>query len=459
MSRLLGAVRLSHLTDETLSPATQREKITFTAKARGDELVYVAEDLDVSGSVSAWNRDLAPWLEDPDKIKLWDTLIVAKLDRLTRSLLDFQKLLEWCAANNKTIISVSEGFDLSTPVGKLIANILVMFAEFERERMGERRSERAQADKARGWWGGGRTKFGFTAVKVDSHYEVIEDPDEKAVAYRLAAEILKGKSAAQIARELTAEGVPTKVGGKWASTTILDIVRDPAGILDTDTWAKLQPVIGALSKPQTNRYDAARLAGVVFCGRCEHPLWAHHTKRGDAQWDYYRCYNCKAKMIRQVALEEATDDLVISLYGDNPHTEQRLIVGSDNQRILKDIDRQLTELTSKLTAKTISRADYRSKQDLLLTEQERLESLPSEPDRYEPVDTGMTVTQYWASIDWPEKRRYFTDRGWVIYATAGEHRGDIPIVRIEGGEMEADAVALGAPSFKDIERQAQDAQR
>jgi hypothetical protein len=282
----------------------------------------------------------------------------------------------------------------------------------------------------------------------------------------MAAEILKGKSATQIARELNAEGVPTKLRRKdkdgkpqpqpkWASTTILDILREADGILDTETWAKLQPIIGAMSKPQNNRYDAAALAGVAFCGKCEHPLWAHHTKRGETVWDYYRCYNCKAKMIRQADLEAAADDMVISIYGDEPHTEKRLVVGSDNQRKLKDIDRQLTELTAKLTAKAISRADFRAKQDLLLSEQDRLEAeADSEPDRYEPVDMGMTVAEYWSPLDWPAKRRYFADRGWEIYAAAGEHRGDIPIVRIEGGGAFDDAAALGARSLEDIGRQA-----
>jgi len=271
--------------------------------------------------VSAWNRDLAPWLTDPERIALWDYLIVAKLDRLSRSMLDFQKLLEWCKANGKTIVSISEGFDLSTPYGRMAANMLMMFAEFERVRMGARRSERAQADKARGWFGGGRTKYGFRAVKVDDHYEVEEDEAEKAVAYRMASMRLAGKSAARIAQTLTAEGIPTKLGTvkkgpkagqsrQWAGGTVVDILSDPDGILDTETWTRLQPLISNASRPKVNRYSESLLGEVAECAKCQSPMWAHNTRRGDTVWTYYRCSNhdeCDARMIRAADLDAIVD--------------------------------------------------------------------------------------------------------------------------------------------------------
>jgi site-specific DNA recombinase len=91
--RLLAVVRLSDLTDETTSPERQRGKITTYAKLHDHEVVGVAEDLDVSGAVSPFDRpQLGPWLKRPDD---WDGLIVAKYDRLTRSLLDFLVLYKW----------------------------------------------------------------------------------------------------------------------------------------------------------------------------------------------------------------------------------------------------------------------------------------------------------------------------------------------------------------------------
>jgi site-specific DNA recombinase len=455
--RLLGVVRLSHMTDQTLSPEVQREKITLTSKARGEVLVHIAEDLDVSGAVSAWNRDLAPWLEDPERIAMWDAIIVAKLDRLSRSLLDFQKLLEWCATHGKTIISISEGFDLSTPMGKMTANMLMMFAEFERERMGERRSERAQADKARGWFGGGRAKYGFRPVKVGDHFELEVDDGEKAVAERMAADMLAGKSATQVARDLTAEGIPTKLGTvkkgakkgqprAWAGSTILKILSDPNGTLDTDTWAKVQPVIKDASRPKGNRYDALTLAGVAECQLCGTQMWGQNTRRGDTVWTYYRCYvhGCKAKMIRAEDLDAVADDMILSMYGDQDEMVKTLVSVNDNQRKLDDIDRQLDDLNARRQARVISVSEFRSKQDLLLAEQDRIEALPIEPDRYEDVPTGRKIRDMWEGLDATGKRAWLLKRGIRIVASAGAKRGSEPIVVIQGGELDEDARALGA---------------
>jgi len=92
-------------------------------------------------------EDLGPWFDRPDE---WDGIIVHKPDRLTRSLLDFASLIIWCEDHGKTIISVSESIDLGTSAGRLMAKIIVLFAEFERERIGERVREMHQTVKHNG---------------------------------------------------------------------------------------------------------------------------------------------------------------------------------------------------------------------------------------------------------------------------------------------------------------------
>ena len=115
----------------------------------------MTEDVDTSGSVSPFDReDLGPWLTDPAKIGQWDALIVHKLDRLTRSMVDFIALLDWCRENGKTVISVSESFDFSTAHGRMLAQPLAMFAEFERSRIGERRADHARKARGLARWDG-----------------------------------------------------------------------------------------------------------------------------------------------------------------------------------------------------------------------------------------------------------------------------------------------------------------
>src|ERR1700733_11851829 len=99
--RMLGACRLSHGTDESTSIERQGEQLTAAAQMRGDALIALTEDVDVSGAVSPFERDdLGPWLTLPDKISQWDTLAFTKIDRISRSLLDFVTLLKWAHATD-----------------------------------------------------------------------------------------------------------------------------------------------------------------------------------------------------------------------------------------------------------------------------------------------------------------------------------------------------------------------
>jgi site-specific DNA recombinase len=161
--RALGIARLSRDTDTSTSIERQVEQIELAARLRGDEVVTIVKDSDVSGAVSPFERSkLAPWLDG--KSREWDTLIVAKLDRLTRSLFDFADLVKWCDAHGKILVSVSESIDLAMPHGRMMANLLVSFAQFERERMSERRSDARREVRGSGGWDGGRVPYGYRPV-------------------------------------------------------------------------------------------------------------------------------------------------------------------------------------------------------------------------------------------------------------------------------------------------------
>lgn len=115
--RLLPCIRLSVRDDQSTSPERQSEKIATFARLSGHELVPITEadyDLDVSGSISPFERPgLGPWLQD-ERLDMWDAIIVVKLDRLTRSLFDFVTLVSWLEARGKTMICIDPMLDLST---------------------------------------------------------------------------------------------------------------------------------------------------------------------------------------------------------------------------------------------------------------------------------------------------------------------------------------------------------
>ena len=166
--RLLAPVRLSRLTDVTTSTDTQRISLETWAEAHGHVIVAQTEDLDVSGGKPIRERPgIGPWLTE-SKLGEWDGIIGHKLDRLFRNHYDFVTFnREVCERHGKVIISVGEGIDTSTKMGKFIAGILIQFAEWELSRMSERRAEAAKGLRTQGRWGGGPVPFGYQPEQVD----------------------------------------------------------------------------------------------------------------------------------------------------------------------------------------------------------------------------------------------------------------------------------------------------
>ena len=158
-------------------------------------------DLDVKGSVSPFERErLGSYLTDPKLLDRWDGIIVSKLDRLGRSVVDFASLLEWCRANNKTVISVTEHLDFSTAAGVMFANALIAFAQFERERMAERRRDAAKTLREAGRWGGGQVPFGYRPERDGNGWILVKDSKLAEIAGVMADRIIAGETLSAVSR-------------------------------------------------------------------------------------------------------------------------------------------------------------------------------------------------------------------------------------------------------------------
>src|SRR5487761_1315133 len=165
--RLLRAIRLSDLTDESTSPERQAGKTDQYAALHEHVITCEAEDLDVSGAVSPFKRKgLGPWLTD-DHLGEWDALIVARLDRLTRSLWDFLDLWRWLQDHGKSLICIEPALDMTTPAGRAFAQVIAVFAEFERETIAQRVKDAYDALRTAGQYPGGQVPFGYIPVKLD----------------------------------------------------------------------------------------------------------------------------------------------------------------------------------------------------------------------------------------------------------------------------------------------------
>jgi len=181
--------------------AAQRSAINAAALARGWEIGAWFEDAGISGS--SLNRPgLADALAMVDQSE-GATLVVAKLDRLSRSLMDFAALMERARRKGWSLVALDLGVDTTTPAGEMLGNILASFAQYERRIIGQRTKD-ALAEKRR------------QGVRLGRPRDIADE-----VVARILAERSLGLSLARIADNLNQDGVTTARGGqRWYDSTV-----------------------------------------------------------------------------------------------------------------------------------------------------------------------------------------------------------------------------------------------
>jgi site-specific DNA recombinase len=137
-----------------------------------------------------------------------DVVVVYKIDRLSRSLMDFAKLVDVFDRHGVTFVSVTQSFNTTTSMGRLTLNILLSFAQFEREVIGERIRDKFAASRKKGMWMGGSPPLGFEV----KDRKLVVKADEAATVQMMFERFLTVGSATVLARTLAAEGVTTKRG-------------------------------------------------------------------------------------------------------------------------------------------------------------------------------------------------------------------------------------------------------
>jgi len=241
-----------------------------------------------------------------------NTIVVYKIDRLTRSLADFAKIVEILDARGASFVSVTQQFNTTTSMGRLTLNILLSFAQFEREVIGERIRDKIAASKRKGMWMGGIPPLGYRAQ--DGKLFVIESEAEivRAVFRRYAelgsVRLLKG--------ELEARGIKSKswttvsgrrVGGKPFSRGALYLMLqnrlyrgaivhkgqshpgEHTPIIDQPLWDAVQARLAANTaecNSGTCTLQPSLLAGILFDGDGNRMTPTHANKKG-RRYRYY----------------------------------------------------------------------------------------------------------------------------------------------------------------------------
>jgi site-specific DNA recombinase len=231
-----------------------------------------------------------------------DVVVVYKIDRLSRSLMDFAKLVEVFDRNSVTFVSVTQSFNTTTSMGRLTLNILLSFAQFEREVIGERIRDKFAASRKKGMWMGGWAPLGYDI----QDRKLVVNEAEAAIVRMIFQRFLRVGSMTKLTVALCSEGMLTK-GGKpvdkgylyrilnnrvYIGEAVYKGIAYPgehAAIIDRPLWDRVHEIIGESPRKRamrTRSQTPALLKGLIFgpTGRAMSPS---HTRKGGKLYRYY----------------------------------------------------------------------------------------------------------------------------------------------------------------------------
>src|SRR3990167_4912411 len=185
----------------------QRESAeSYIQSQKSQGWIAIPDKYDDGGFTGAnIDRPALQTLTDDIKAGKVDCVVVYKVDRLSRSLIDFVRLLQFFEENKITFVSVTQHFDTNTSMGRLTLNILLSFAQFEREIISERTKDKMGAARRRGKWTGGRPALGYDLDRQNRC--LIVNPKEAELVREIFLLYLKEKSLFKVAELLNQKGL------------------------------------------------------------------------------------------------------------------------------------------------------------------------------------------------------------------------------------------------------------
>jgi site-specific DNA recombinase len=502
--RAIVAKRLSHMTDATTHLVTETETIAEFVKRKDIEVWAEAEDLDVSGGKPIRTRPKIGKLLSLEFLDEWDVLILYKLDRGFRNHLDFVTFYhEYCEQYGKKIVSVGEeGLDMSTPMGRMFAGILVQFAEWELHTISERRTRAMSVMRREARYPGGPYPFGYEPFQDGAYWYLRPHLVYAKEVEQMALALVSGKPTTSIAADLNARGIPTikslqkdpssKKTYTWTASTIRHILssdvirgyvmhspdwrrvppvrvvgadgefvrREP--LIDDELWFKVQEVLTANTRPKSGiRFGASLLLRVGFCGYCGGAL--HRVNRtfpvsskfpDGKEYRYYFCQYRRSELkgsqqkcdklgsVPTGALDEAVSAKLLEVIGHYELTEKRVIEGDDHSATLKKLGMQIADLTTQHYVNN-GVPDFYKRMSELEAEHARVSALPREKPKVRRIATGKTFRQRWEEMDDEQRHAYLKSA--AVHALVVRKEDFTVRMVSEQGTQTADDLVLDIP--------------
>ena len=353
--------------EEGYSIDEQNIKIREYCEREGHEIYNLYEDRGISGKNITNRPGIKQLLQDATENK-FDLVIVWKLNRISRKLLDILNIVELLNKHNIAFRSLTENFETETPSGKLQLNIMGAIGEFERETIAENVKMGLLARAKEGRWNGG-VVLGYDLVELNNEGKkrkntVLKINEKEANTVRRIFELYsQGHGYKAVVNRVNKEGHKTKRNGEFAVSTVKEILQNPVyigkirynvrqdwskkrrnninpnpilsdgihePIIDVETWNKVQVILKERSKKHNKVYDCEfPLTGILKCPVCGAGMTINRStaKRKDGTRrinEYYSCGNwknkgtavCNSNSIRVEVADEYVLNKIMDLIND-----------------------------------------------------------------------------------------------------------------------------------------------
>lgn len=282
-----------------------------------------------------------------------DAIVVYKVDRLSRSLLDFAQIMGTLDSRGCSFVSVTQQFNTTHSMGRLTLNILLSFAQFEREIISERTRDKMSAARRKGKWVGGSLILGYDLDRAARR--LVINPGEAQQVRAIFALYIEKQSLLATADELNRRGWPRKTwqnkdgsssgGGLWNKPNLLGFLQNVTyigkvnyhgeihageheAILDEVTWARAQALLTRNRRnggATVRNKSGALLRGIIVCGSCGCAMSHAYTEKGTTRYRYYVCQraqkrgwgNCATRSIPAGEIEKFVLDRIATIGADS----------------------------------------------------------------------------------------------------------------------------------------------
>lgn len=250
-----------------------------------------------------------------------DCVVVYKVDRLSRSLLDFARIMETFERQKVSFVSVTQAFNTASSMGRLVLNVLLSFAQFEREMISERTRDKIAAARRKGKWSGGMPILGYNVCQT----KLVVDENEAERVRQIFQRYLEQESLLPVVKELERRGWLTKQwttkkglarGGRpidkhslyqtLTNVAYIGKVRykdeihggEHQPIVDVDVFAQVQALLqrnGRSGGRAVRNKQGALLRGILRCASCDCGMNHAYSTKDSRQYRYYVCHRAQTR--------------------------------------------------------------------------------------------------------------------------------------------------------------------